>query len=282
MAGNLKAVELKVTDKVDLAKIHDLQGMTLQANLTVSGMDSAERMITELERKYGSLCVTVDRTSGKIIALTDAASRVRNIELGVTDNGDLKKLARLKTLSMQAKLDVQGQQEAEALITTLSKRYGDLGLAVDRASGKVVRLNTVAGKLQDVRFRIQDEIDLKKFDRLKNLSAEVTLTAEGHEEAQRLIAELSKKYGDLGITVDKTAVRIAALNKEAARIAAVELEVKDTADLTKLRKLKALSLDVTLDVDHQNEAESLIAELSRKYGDQRSSLSTNARYSPFA
>ena len=48
-AGNLKAVELTITDKVDLAKIHDLQGMSLQAELTVSGMDSAEQMIAELE-----------------------------------------------------------------------------------------------------------------------------------------------------------------------------------------------------------------------------------------
>ena len=65
----------------------------------------------------------------------------------------------------------------------------------------------------------------------------------------------------------ESTVWIAALNKEAARIAAVELEVKDTGDLTKLRKLKALSLEVKLDVDRQNEAESLISDLSRKYGD---------------
>ena len=266
-AGNLKAVELTVTDKVDLAKIHDLQGMSLQAQMTVSGMDSAERMIGELEEKYGSLGVTVDRTTGKIVAMTEAASRVRNIELSVSDNGDLEKLSRLRALSMQAKLDVQGQSEAEAIIAALSKRYGDLGVAVDRASGKIVRLNTVAGKLQDVRFRINDDVDLKKFDQLKKLSAEIVLTTEGQAEAEKLVSELSAKYGDLGITVDKTAVRIAALNAEAARIAAVELEVKDTGDLTKLRKLKALSLEVKLDVDRQNEAETLISDLAAKYGD---------------
>lgn len=266
-AGNLRAVELTVTDKVDLAKIHDLQGMSLQTEMTVAGMDSAERMIAELEDKYGSLGVTVDRTTGKIVTMTEAASRVRNIELSVSDGGDLEKLTRLRTLSMQAKLDVQGQSEAEALITSLSKRYGDLGLAVDRASGKIVRMNTVAGKLQDIRLRINDEVDLKKFDRLKKLSAEIVLTTEGQAEAEKLVSELSAKYGDLGITMDRTAVRIAALNAEAARIAAVELEVKDTGDLTKLRKLKALSLEVKLDVDRQNEAESLISDLSRKYGD---------------
>jgi len=78
----------------------------LQTELTVEGMDSAERMIGELEEKYGSLGVAVDRTSGKIVTLTEAASRVRNIELGVSDGGDLEKLTRLRTLSMQAKLDV--------------------------------------------------------------------------------------------------------------------------------------------------------------------------------
>ena len=266
-AGNLRAVELTITDKVDLSKIRDLQGMSLQAELTVEGMDSAERMIGELEEKYGSLGVAVDRTSGKIVTMTDAASRVRNIELGISDGGDLEKLTRLRTLSMQAKLDVEGQAEAEKLIADLSKRYIDLGIAVDRAAGKIVRMNTVAGKIQDVRFRIKDETDLKKFDRLKELSAEVVLTTEGQAEAEKLVSELSAKYGDLGITVDRTAVRIAALNAEAARIAAVELEVKDSGDLTKLRKLKALSLEVKLDVDRQNEAESLIGDLSAKYGD---------------
>lgn len=267
VAGNLKSAELTITDKVDLAKIHDLQGMSLQAELTVAGMDSAEQMIADLERKYGSLGVMVDRTAGKITVLNDAASRVRNIELGVTDNGDLEKLTRLRTLSLQAELDVQGQAEAETLISDLSKRYGDLGIAVDRAAGKIVRMNTVAGQIQDIKFRIKDETDLKKFDRLKALSAEVVLTSEGQAEAERLVAELSAKYGDLGITVDKTAVRLAALNAEAARISTVELEVKDSGDLAKLRKLKALSLEVKLDVDRQNEAESLIGDLSAKYGD---------------
>ena len=266
-AGNLRAVELTITDKVDLAKIHDLQGMSLQTELTVEGMDSAERMIGELEEKYGSLGVAVDRTSGKIVTLTEAASRVRNIELGVSDGGDLEKLTRLRTLSMQAKLDVEGQAEAEKLIADLSKRYGDLGIAVDRAAGKIVRMNTVAGKIQDVRFRIKDETDLKKFDRLKKLSAEIVLTTEGQAEAEKLVSELSAKYGDLGITVDKTAVRISALNAEAARISAVELEVKDSGDLAKLRKLKALSLEVKLDVDRQNEAKTLISDLAAKYGD---------------
>lgn len=266
-AGNLRAVELTITDKVDLAKIHDLQRMSLQTELTVEGMDSAERMIGELEEKYGSLGVAVDRTSGKIVTLTEAASRVRNIELGVSDGGDLEKLTRLRTLSMQAKLDVEGQAEAEKLIADLSKRYGDLGIAVDRAAGKIVRMNTVAGKIQDVRFRIKDETDLKKFDRLKKLSAEIVLTTEGQAEAEKLVSELSAKYGDLGITVDKTAVRISALNAEAARISAVELEVKDSGDLAKLRKLKALSLEVKLDVDRQNEAETLISDLAAKYGD---------------
>ena len=266
VAGNIKAVELKVTDKVDLAKIHDLQGMTLQANLTVSGMDSAERMITELERKYGSLGVMVDRTSGKIIAMNDAASRVRNIELGVTDNGDLKKLSRLKALTQVVTLNVQGQNEAEALIAGLSKKYGDLGLAVDRASGKIIRLNSVAGKLQDVRFRIQDEIDLKKFDRLKELSIQAELTTEGHEEAQRLVAELTKKYGDLGIAVESSRTKIAAVNALAAHMAQIRTVVDDSG-LKKFARLKALTQVVKLDVQGQAEAESLISDLSKRYGD---------------
>lgn len=265
--GNLKAVELTVTDEVDLAKIHALQGMSLQAQMTVSGMDSAERMISELEDKYGSLGVTVDRTTGKIVTMTEAASRVRNIELSVSDGGDLEKLTRLRTLSMQAKLDVQGQSEAEALIAALSKRYGDLGVSVDRVAGKIVRMNTVAGKLQDVRFRIRDEVDLKKFNRLKNLSAEVTLTAEGHEEAQRLIAELSAKYGDLGVAVDRATGKIVRLNSVAASLREIRVKVSGTEDADKAARLQALAAMPKLDTFGISEANTLIDQLKAKYGD---------------
>ena len=266
VAGNLKAVELTVTDKVDLAKIHDLQGMSLQTELTVSGMDSAERMITELERKYGFLGVTVDRASRKIVALNDAASRVRNIELGVTDNGDLEKLTRLKTLVLQAELDVRGQAEAEALISDLSKRYGDLGLAVDKTTGKVVRMNTVVGNLQEARFKIRTDADLKQLDRLKELSLEATLSVEGQDEASRIIAELTEKYGRLGVELDRTTGRIQAVNAEAAKVEGIKFRV-NADDLRKFARLKALTQVVRLDVQGQQEAETLISDLSKRYGD---------------
>ena len=172
----MKTAELTITDNIDLAKIHDLQGMSLQTELTFSGMDSAERIIGELERKYGSLGVTVDRTSRKIVALTEAANRVRNIELSVSDGGDLEKLSRLKDLSMQVKLDVRGQQEAETLIADLSKRYGDLGLAVDKTSGRIERLNTLAGSIIDLTVKVRGTEDIRKLQRLKELSLEAELT----------------------------------------------------------------------------------------------------------
>ena len=167
----------------------------MQVDLTVEGMDRAERMIGELEEKYGSLGVTVERTAGKIVSLTEASSRIRNIELRVSESGDLEKLTRLKTLSMQVKLDAEGQSEAEKLIDDLSKKYGDLGIVVNRITGKIERMNTVAGKIQDIRFRIQDETDLKKFDQLKKLSAEIVLTTEGQAVAEKLVSELERLTG---------------------------------------------------------------------------------------
>ena len=62
---------------------------------------------------------------------------------------------------------------------------------------------------------------------------------QGQEEAERLISELEAKYGSLGMTVDKVSGKIAAMNAESARIGAMELSVKDSGDLDKLRELKA-------------------------------------------
>lgn len=267
-ASRLGAVELKVTNADDLEKVARLKDLSLRVNLNTEEQTEAAGLLEDLSVRYGDLGIKVDRTRGRIVALSDAAKRIQGVKLGIKiEADDLPKFDKLKTLSMELNLTVPQRGDAERLISELSKKYGDFGLAVDKVSGKIVRLNTVAGAISDLTFKVRGSEDIEKLNRLKAFSLEANLDVQGQEEAERLISELESKYGDLGMTVDKVSGKIAALNAESARIGALEISVKDNDDLAKLQKLKALSLEVRLDVDRQNEADKLIGDLSKKYGD---------------
>ena len=199
VSANLREAELRITAKTDLDELNKLRDLSFKSTLTVEEQGQAEVTIRRLEEQYGNLGIAVDRASGRISALKETASRIHSIELGVTDNGDLEKFQRLKELSVNLRLNTEGQQEAEELIAGRSKQYGDLGIAVDKASGRIVRLNTVVGNLQDVSFRIRGDVDRGLFDRLKNLSMQGELSIEGQDEAARIITDLTRKYGSLGV-----------------------------------------------------------------------------------
>ena len=267
-ASKLGAVELKVTNADDLDKISRLKELSVRVDLNTDEQTEAANLIETLSAKYGDLGLEVDRTKKRVIALTDAAGRIQGVKLGVkVEMDDLPKFDKLKTLSMELDLTVPQQTEAEHLISELSAKYGDLGLTVNRTTGQIERLNTVAGAISDITFKVRGTDDIEKLNRLKSLSVQATLDVQGQQEAERLIGELESKYGSLGLTVDKVSGKIAAMNAESARIGTMELSINDSGDLAKLQKLKALSLEVSRDVDRQNEADSIIGDLSKKYGD---------------
>jgi len=267
-AAKLGELKFKVSNADDLEKMARLEELSVKVSLELDEQNEAAALIEELSAKYGALGLEVDRARGRIRALSEEAERLEGIRLSTKiDAGDLSKFDQLKALSMELDLTIPQQNDAERLIGELSKKYGDLGLVVNRTTGQIERLNTVAGAISDLSFKVRGSEDIEKLNRLKALSIQAKLDVQGQEEAERLISELEAKYGSLGMTVDKVSGKIAAMNAESARIGAMELSVKDSGDLDKLRKLKALSLEVSLDVDQQNDAERLIGELSKKYGD---------------
>lgn len=267
-AAKLGELKFKVSNADDLEKMARLEELSVKVSLELDEQNEAAALIEELSAKYGALGLEVDRARGRIRALSEEAERLEGIRLSTKiDAGDLPKFDQLKALSMELDLTIPQQNDAERLIGELSKKYGDLGLVVNRTTGQIERLNTVAGAISDLSFKVRGSEDIEKLNRLKALSIQAKLDVQGQEEAERLISELEAKYGSLGMTVDKVSGKIAAMNAESARIGAMELSVKDSGDLDKLRELKALSLEVTLDVDQQNDAERLIGELSKKYGD---------------
>ena len=264
--GNLGNIEMKVDGAEDLDKVNRLKALSMQLNLETGDQAEAEKLIGELEQKYGELGVEVDKASGRIVALSDAARRMKSVEVGVEDSGDLEKLTRLKQLSFELDLTIPEQNEAEDLIAELGKKYGELGVTVDRVTGQIVKMNTAAGSLRDVELKVRGEEDLAKLQRLKTLSLEVDLDINGQAEAEQLVSELTAKYGDLGLEVQKTGARITAVNDAVSRLKAVELQVTGEEDLAKFEKLKSLSMELSLDASGQEEATALIAELSKKYG----------------
>lgn len=99
---------------------------------------------------------------------------------------------------------------------------------------------------------------------MKDLSLRVNLNTEEQTEAANLLEDLSVRYGDLGIEVDRTRGRMVALSDAAKRIQGVKLGVKIEADdLPKFDKLKSLSMELNLAAPQQGDAERLITELSK-------------------
>ena len=266
----LKDVEVRIIAESDIPKMKKLKVLSLEAHLDVAQQNEAEVMIQELESRYGTLGIEVDRAKGKISALSDSALRLKAVKVQLKTElteADLKKISRLQQLSMQLDLSVQNQDEAERLISDLQSRYGDLGITVNRTTGKIEKLNTVAGAVSDIKLRIRNAEDLARLSRLEQLSMETSLSVEGQEEAKSLIAYLQQRYGDLGMEVDKVSQKITALNSASAQIGTVSLQLAGMEDLSKLERLRELSCKVTLETSELTEAETLLNFLQGRYRD---------------
>lgn len=97
-------------------------------------------------------------------------------------------------------LEAGEQTEADHLIGDLGKKYGELGVAVDKTAQKIVRLNTAAGQLRDISIKVQGAEDLGKLDRLKELSQASSLDSGQQDLANQLISDLTAKYGQFGVS----------------------------------------------------------------------------------
>lgn len=267
-AGRIQGVKLGVAVEMDdLPKFDKLKSLSMELDLTVPQQTEAEHLISELSAKYGDLGLTVNRTTGQIERLNTVAGAISDITFKVRGTEDIQKLNRLKSLSVQANLDVQGQQEAERLVTELSDKYGDLGLAVDKSAGRIVALNAEAARLQTLEVSVKGEEDIAKLQRLKALSLEVKLDVDRQNEADALVNDLSKKYDDLGVAVDRATGKITRLNSVAASLREISVKVTGTEDADKAARLQTLSQAPQLDASGIAEANTLIGELKAKYGE---------------
>ena len=261
-------------DAGDLPKFDQLKALSMELDLTIPQQNDAERLIGELSKKYGDLGLVVNRTTGQIERLTTVAGAISDLSFKVRGSEDIEKLNRLKALSIQAKLDVQGQEEAERLISELEAKYGSLGMTVDKVSGKIAAMNAESARIGAMELSVKDDVDLDKLRNLKALSLEVTLDVDQQNDAERLIGELSKKYRDLGVAVDRTAGKIVRLNSVAASLREISIKVSGTEDADKVSRLQTLSKMPKLDASGIAEANTLLEQLRAKYGDLGLSVDT--------
>ena len=265
-----KGDQLRKTDEIRMER---LQQLAAKQKLTNAEMAEARMLASKLQKKYGDLGITISDNAMRITALGAAASRIGALELSVKDSGDLDKLRKLKALSLEVTLDVDQQNDAERLIGELSKKYGDLGVAVDRTAGKIVRLNSVAANLRELSLKVSGTEDADKVSRLQELSKMPRLDASGIAEANTLLEQLRAKYGDLGLSVDTARGRIVALTEAqrqftaAAQIIQTGNDPQKETHLAQLERLKQLAEQEKLTAAEQQEAQTIVNALNGAYSD---------------
>ena len=263
-----KGDQLRKTDEIRMER---LQQLAAKQKLTNAEMAEARMLASKLQKKYGELGITIRDNAMRITALGAAASRIGALELSVKDDGDLDKLRKLKALSLEVTLDVDQQNDAERLIGELSKKYGDLGVAVDRTAGKIVRLNSVAANLRELSLKVSGTEDAEKVSRLQTLSQMPKLDASGIAEANTLLEQLRAKYGDLGLSVDTARGRIIALTEAQRQFAAAAQIIQTGNDpqkethLAQLERLRQLAEQEKLTAAEQQEAQTIVNALNGAY-----------------
>lgn len=265
-----KGDQLRKTDEIRMER---LQQLAAKQKLTNAEMAEARMLAAKLQKKYGDLGITISDNAMRITALGAAASRIGTMELSIKDDGDLDKLRKLKALSLEITLDVDQQNDAERLIGELSKKYGDLGVAVDRTAGKIVRLNSVAANLRELSLKVSGTEDADKVSRLQELSKMPKLDASGIAEANTLLEQLRAKYGDLGLSVDTVRGRIVALTEAqrqftaAAQIIQAGNDPQKETHLVQLERLRQLAEQEKLTAAEQQEAQTIVNALNGAYND---------------
>lgn len=265
-----KGDQLRKTDEIRMER---LQQLAAKQKLTNAEMAEARMLASKLQKKYGDLGITISDNAMRITALGAAASRIGAMELSIKDNSDLDKLRKLKVLSLEVTLDVDQQNDAERLIGELSKEYGDLGVAVDRTAGKIVRLNSVAANLRELSLKVSGTEDADKVSRLQTLSQMPKLDASGIAEANTLLEQLRAKYGELGLSVDTARGRIVALTEAqrqftaAAQIIQAGNDPQKETHLAQLERLRQLAEQEKLTAAEQQEAQTIVNALNGAYND---------------
>ncbi len=161
----------------------------------------------------GGICYALDKLTVKVATLNDAAGkhlRTQNEQRAA----DLARMDRLKQLADKQRLDNHEMDEATGIIDELGKRYGDLGVTLDRTTG---RLHGVADAMGDVIKAMRAHAEFNIHDKIRELESNY---ADLHEQLE---AEQVWIWNVLSGRVDRDTAR---LNRLWDRIKAAKADLE--------------------------------------------------------
>lgn len=163
----------------DRERMARLQQLGTFLDLTNDEQKEAAEIVEELTKRYGELGVSFDGVNKSLSVQSSAMGMI----------------GRLRELSERQEATAEEQREAERIAESLNRMYQGLGMTVENVSGRL-----------QVQADSWDELT-----RLHRLARETTEMSNAEQtEARRLIEELTKRYGDFGVTFDAATGKIIA------------------------------------------------------------------------
>ena len=169
----------------------------------------------------------------KFDAVTDSMQRQRQ-ETDDLINADKQRIARLKELEALSKrggLNNQEVAEATNLVTELSARYGDLGISIDAASGKISGMGEATKKMYAQMIESRKIALQKELSELQANQASLQIQRENaynkgglSQSWETMTGKRERDWDDYSQQIDALTHQIALVNQE---IANVDKSIKD-------------------------------------------------------
>lgn len=226
-----------------------LRGLALIAG-TLTGATKAASAATAAAQ---AVEVARQRVEAAKLATLRAVTAAEIVKTKATLQGAQADLAAAEAASTSAKANaaaksatasmIGGWTAAIAVLAALAFAVDRYAAASQRATEKAREQTTNAKALVDENMRVRDA-DRELFQQLDELSKKQSLTNEEFATAQNIVAELTKRYGDLGLRCDEATKSIQGMSnaQKAFNDAQRAIEKKDLENLlTKQRReLEAL------------------------------------------
>lgn len=226
-----------------------LRGLALIAG-TLTGATKAAAAATAAaqavevarQRVEAAKLATLRAVTAAEIAKTKATLQGAQADLAAAEAASTSAKANAAAKSATASM-IGGWTAAIAVLAALAFAVDRYAAASQRATEKAREQTTNAKALVDENARVRDA-DRELFQQLDELSKKQSLTNEEFATAQNIVAELTKRYGDLGLRCDEATKSIQGMSnaQKAFNDAQRAIEKKDLENLLakQRRELEAL------------------------------------------
>jgi hypothetical protein len=143
-------------------------------------LGGAYAIASAMQKKYKAELDATTESSSKRLELARKMTTTHQQEA----NSAIAQFMRLKELSRYERLNNAEIEEANGLIKTLTGLYGELGISIDKATGKLVIATNAFGKMNEE----QSKIALK--DKVKEYQALIALTTSKGNELHNEVSDI--------------------------------------------------------------------------------------------